>query len=69
MRRMFQMNSIQSGELPIQQSYHTESPWKLYRLNLGESAKPLRWAKTTQTNFIHQQQQLRSFVQSFNPFC
>ena len=37
MRGKFQMNSIQYGELPKQYSYHTESPWKLYRGEISES--------------------------------
>ena len=47
MRGKFQMNSIQYGELPKQYSYHKEGPWKLYRWNLGESAKPQRRVKAT----------------------
>ena len=47
MRGKFQMNSIQYGELPKQYSYHTEGPWKLYRLNLEQSAKPQRCVKAT----------------------
>ena len=47
MRGKFQMNSIQYGELPKQYSYHTEGPWKLYRWNLGDSAKPQRCVKAT----------------------
>ena len=47
MRGKCQMNSIQYGELPKQYSYHTEGPWKLYRWNLGESAKPQRCVKAT----------------------
>ena len=47
MRGKFQMNSIQYGELPKQYSYHKEGPWKLYRWNLGESAKPQRCVKAT----------------------
>ena len=45
MRRKFQMNSIQYGELPKQYSYNAEGPWKLYRWNLGDSAKPQRCVK------------------------
>ena len=42
MRRKFQMNSIQYGELPKQYSYHTEGPWKLYI-----KVKSWRLCKTT----------------------
>ena len=52
MHRKFQMNSIQYGELPKQQSYHTEGPWKLYRWILGESAKPQDVWRPLQTNFF-----------------
>ena len=47
MRRKFQMNSIQYGELPKQYSY-----WKLYRWNLGDSAKPQRCVKATTASVI-----------------
>ena len=47
MRGKFQMNSIQYGELPKQYSYHKEGPWKLYKWNLGESAKPQRCVNAT----------------------
>ena len=47
MRGKFQMNSIQYGELPKQYSYHKEGPRKLYKWNLGESAKPQRCVKAT----------------------
>ena len=47
MRGKFQMNSIQYGEFPKQYSYHKEGPGKLYRWNLGESAKPQRCVNAT----------------------
>ena len=53
MHRKFQMNSIQYGELPKQQSYHTEGPWKLYRGEFLESLQNHKdvW-RPLQTNFF-----------------
>ena len=53
MHRKFQMNSIQYGELPKQQSYHTEGPWKLYRGEILETLQKHKdvW-RPLQTNFF-----------------
>ena len=47
MREKFQMMFIQYGELPNQQSYHKEGPWKLYRWNPSDPEKPLRCVQST----------------------
>ena len=52
MRGKFQMMFIQYGELPNQQSYHKEGPWKLYRWNLPHPGKKIICAKGTPKSFF-----------------
>ena len=47
MRGKFQIMFIPYGELPNQQSYHKEGPWKLYRWNLSDPEKPRRCVQST----------------------
>ena len=66
MRGKFQMNSIQYVK-----TIHTTQ--KVLESYIGQILESLQnhkdvW-KLLQTNFFHQRQQLRSFVQSFNLFC